>query len=140
MTFGLEVKIFRALTDALDIYASNASLSLAKQGIGFTPASGTPYLKVAFLPGSTEALDVAGDVNEYLGTFQVSVFYPEGAGIVSAMETAASLAAAFGSGTALSHGGISFRILAPPHIGPALEEPGWVMLPVSIRYRAFLTS
>ena len=138
MTTGLEVKIFRALTDRLDTLATAQSLSVAKPGLPFTPASNTPYLKVWHMPSSTEALTVAGDVNEYRGTFQVSVFYPAERGLVAPYELASLVADHFATGTELSHEGVSFSVLAPPHIGPALDEPGWVMLPVSIRFRAFL--
>jgi hypothetical protein len=139
MTIGLEVKIFRALTDHLDIFASNNSITVAKPGIPFAPSSATPYLRAYIMPSMTEAMDVAGLINEYRGVFQVNVFHPEGSGIITPYETAALLTDHFASGTQVSHQATTFSILSPPHIGPAIEEPGWVMLPVSIRYRAFLT-
>ena len=139
MTIGLEVKIFRALTDHLDIFASNNSLSIAKPGLPFAPSSGTAYLRAYIMPSMTESMDITGLVNEFRGIFQVNVFYPEGAGIMVPYETASALCEHFTTGTQVTHQATTFTILSPPHIGPAIEEPGWVMLPVSIRYRAFLT-
>jgi Bacteriophage related domain of unknown function len=139
MTIGLTTKIFRALTDHLDIFASNESLSVAKPGLGFDPTSNTPYLKAYLIPTTTEAMDIAGLVNEYRGILQVNVLYPEGAGIVVAAETADRLVNHFESGTTLSHQATTFTISQPPHIGPVVEDPGWIMIPVSVRYRAFLT-
>jgi len=138
VTTGLEVKIFRALTDRLDTFAAAQSLSIAKPGIAFTPTSGTAYLRANILPSMTDAITVDGVTNEYRGIFQVSVYHPEGGGILQPFETAALLTDYFATGTSVEHQGLSFIIQAPPHIGPAIEEPGWIMLPVSIRYRAFL--
>lgn len=139
MTIGLEPQIFRALTDHLAIFATNNGLSIAKPGLNFEPSSGTGYLRCYIMPSMTEAFDVAGFVNEYRGIFQVNVFHPEGAGIMVPYETAAALCLHFATGTQVTHQATTFSILQPPHIGPPIDEPGWVMLPVSIRYRAFLT-
>lgn len=139
MTTGLEVKIFRALTDRLDTLAAALSLSVAKPGLPFAPTSGTAYLRANFMPSITDAITVDGLTNEYRGIFQISVYHPEGGGILQPFETASLLTDYFATGTSVEHQGQTFTIQSPPHIGPALEEPGWIMLPVSIRYRAFLT-
>lgn len=137
MTTGLEVKIFRALTDRLDAFAAARVLTVAKPGLAFSPGGAT-YLRAFQLPGSTDAMDVAGVVEDQRGTFQVNIVSPEGAGLVAAFELAAALKAWFAPGTALSHQGMAFSIQTPPHIGPALEEPGWTVVPVSIRWRVFV--
>jgi Bacteriophage related domain of unknown function len=139
MTIGLEPKIFRALTDHLDIFATNNTLLIAKPGLPFSPSSATAYLRAYIMPSMTESMDITGLINEYRGIFQVNVFYPEGAGIMVPFESAAALCEHFTTGTLVTHQATTFSILSPPHIGPAIEEPGWIMLPVSIRYRAFLT-
>lgn len=137
MTTGLEVKLFRALTDHLDAFATAQSLAIAYPGTAYEP-TGAAYLRPWFMPATTNPFDLS-DTNEYRGVFQVSVFAPEGGGVVSAMETASALAAHYQRGTTLEHEGLSFRIIAPPSIGPAIQEPGWLSLPVSVSYRAFLT-
>ncbi|HKG24778.1 MAG TPA: phage tail terminator-like protein, partial [Thermomicrobiales bacterium] len=113
--------------------------SVAKPGLPFAPTSGTAYLRANLMPSPTDAITVDGLTNEYRGIFQISVYHPEGGGILQPFETAALLTTYFETGTSLQHEGTTFTIQAPPHIGPALDEPGWIMIPVSIRYRAFLT-
>ena len=111
MTIGLEPKIFRALTDHLDIFATNNSLSIAKPGLPFSPSSGTAYLRAYIMPSMTDAFDVAGFVNEYRGIFQVNVFHPEGAGIMVPYELAAALCEHFTTGTQVTHESTTFTIL-----------------------------
>jgi hypothetical protein len=139
MTIGLETKIFRALTDHLDTFANAQGLEIARPAVPFSPTDGAAYLKVYFIPTTTEAMDIAGLINEYRGILQVSVIYPGESGIVAPLELAAAVADHFQSGTVVTHGATTFKIQQPPQVGPTIDDGAWTIIPVSVRYRAFLT-
>lgn len=137
MTTGIEAKLFRCLTDHLDTFATAQSLSVAKPNIPFTPTPGTPYLKAWLLPASTDSNDIEGITEDHQGVFQVSCWYPQGAGPMAVTE-AASLVAAHYRRQKLTHESLSLKIVKPPALSPLMEDDGWAHIAVSIRYRALL--
>jgi hypothetical protein len=141
MTTGIETKVFRALTDRLDAYSTANSIAIARTGLNYTPTAETKFLRATHLPAQTRALSLSFDgTNEFRGIFQVDVFWPEGKGIVAAKEQAASIIAYFARGTEMTHGGVTVKVTRPPYELPAIQEDGWLMVPVTIPYLAFIAN
>lgn len=139
MTVGLETKIFRALTDRLDALVATLKIPVAYPGAGFKPITGKEYLRPWLLPAPTDPLTLAHS-NQYSGILQVDVFWPEGQGIIKPMEKASAIIAHFPKGIRLYHEGVKVVVSGPPFIARALQEPGWLQLPINIPYAAFLRS
>lgn len=128
------------IADALLWHLSQIALSpprpIAWPGVRFTPAVGTPYLFAAHLPNMTTPTGLAFDAaREFRGLFQVSVFWPAGQGIVEPMELAGEVAAHFASGTRVERGGLVVEVNRPPEIAPPIEQPDWIQVPLTIRWR-----
>ena len=141
MTTGIETKIFRALTDKLDAYIAANPIAIARTGLNYTPTSGTEFLRATHLPAATRALGNANtDSNEFRGLFQIDVFWPEGKGVVAAKEEAAAIIAHFARGTAMTHESQTVKISRPPYELPAIQDDGWIIVPVTIPYIAFASN
>ena len=131
---GLETQIFRAFTAAIDTFVAENPIDLAYPNALYTPGAG-PYLRPWMLPAPTSAFDYRA-TNEYRGVMQIDVFWPAGLGLVAPLEMAAALIAFFPRGSQLAGDDLTVSINEPPYLGPALQEPGWIQIPVSIRFRA----
>lgn len=141
MTTGIETKIFRALTDRLDDYADATTIAIARTGLNYNPTSGTEFLRVTHLPAATRGVGLAHTgKNEFRGLFQIDVFWPEGKGIVAAKEEAAALMTYFVRGTSMTHESVTVKVLRPPYELPAMQEAGWIIVPVTIPYLAFVAN
>jgi hypothetical protein len=141
MTTGIETKVFRALTDRLDAYATANSIAIARTGLNYTPTAGTKFLRATHLPAATRAIGNGNDdTNEFRGLFQVDVFWPEGKGVVAAKEEAAKVIAYFAKGTSLTHQSVTVKIKRPPYELPAMQEDGWIIVPVTIPYLAHVAN
>src|SRR5215212_9993347 len=110
---GVETRISEALNSWLAGLVLSPALPIAWPNDPFTPTSA--FLQPSLLPAPTVAMAVpyAGP-NEYIGVYQVSVFYPAGQGMTAPAETASLVVARFRRGTALSRSGIEVRINNPP--------------------------
>jgi hypothetical protein len=139
MTNGIETKIFRALTDRLDAFIIANPIAVAYPGRGFTPTQETPYLRVSWLPARTEPVSIK-TTNDYTGLLQISVFWPDSKGIVQAVGKASEIIAHFRRTTFLYREGVRVKIHRPPYAAPAMQEPGWVQIPVDVPYQAFVRS
>lgn len=137
---GVETRIYEALAVRLSALVLSPAMQIAWPGKNFTkPATG--YLRASFLPAQTGAFARSGTgSNEHRGVFQVDVFWPENQGETAPSERAATIIAHFKRGTVLSREGAAIRIDAPPYRSPSLQEPGFIQIPVSIPYHAFIPS
>jgi hypothetical protein len=135
VSVGIETKIFRALTDHLDSFLVADKTAVAYPGSQFVPVPSKPFLRPALLLNPTLAFDLVR-TNVYSGIFQISVFWPEQQGLVAPLEKASAVAAHFQRGYRLVREGIRVDIVNPPSVGSALQEPGWLQMPVSIPFRS----
>jgi hypothetical protein len=137
MATGIETRILEALNAQLAALVLSPVVPIAWQNKSFTPSGA--YLRPWLLPVRTDALTVSVlGSNDYAGLYQVDVFWPSGSGLTDPMERASAIAAHFKRGTRISREGITVRIDDPPWPGPALQEPNWIQVPVSVPYRAFV--
>jgi len=139
MTDGIETKIFRALTDRLTTFVNSDKIAVAYPNVSYKPVEGTPYLRPNLIPAPTDALTLDGS-SRYDGILQVDVFWPEGQGIIKPMEKASAIIAHFPKQVKLFHEGVRVVVNGPPYIARALQEPGWLQLPINIPYTAFVRS
>jgi len=105
----------------------------------YTPVTGTPYQRLYLLsadPGNNEF----GPIHLEQGIFQVSLFYPLGAGTAAAAARAELIRTTFKRFNTFSSGGVDVNIHKTPHIKQARRDEDRWMLPIDISYFAHLTS
>lgn len=122
----------RAAFAALDtrLAAFTPAMPIAWPNRVFQPETGTPYLKVDHLPAPRVRRSIGMDGRDvYPGVYQVMVCYPAGNDAGAAELRADLVAAHFPIGAAYS----GVRIAAVS-TAPAIQEPGWFSIPVSITY------
>lgn len=131
---GIEAGIADALYWRLSQLTLTPAQPIAWPNVEFT-ASGD-YLAASLLPAETDVASLGVDgFNRHAGLFQVSAFTTEGAGEIGLRSTASEVAAHFKRGTVITRNDLSVRIFTPPTVGPALPEPGWLSIPVTVRWR-----
>jgi len=132
---GIETTIFKLLAAHLDTYVQAHPIDVAYPGKTYTPVAGTPFLRPWFLPARTISADL-NTTNDYTGILQIDVFWPSGQGTWDAMDVAAALIAHFPSPSVLyGDAGFNVRLEDPGYVSPALQEPGWLHIPVNVPYR-----
>lgn len=112
------------------------ALETAHENMKFTPKDGTPYQRVDFLPAEPENPTI-DDFRRFLGVMQVTLLYPIGGGVGTAMERAEAIRAHFPRRLSLSSGGIVVTIHRTPYIMPGFrdvrDENRWAV-PVRVPY------
>lgn len=125
---------------ALDSHLAGLDLGLAIawENSPFTPQVGIPWIKAGLLPGPVVQADMApdGGRDRHQGIYQVSLFYPAGQGSGPARRMADQVTAGFKRGTVLSQAGLNIRIQRAWR-APALSEPEWFQVPVSVQWFAY---
>lgn len=135
MTTTVETYIFEALTERLASIDPALDLPIAWPNVNFSAVG--PYLRASHLPSPTDQITLGEDgFNRHVGVFQVDVMWIEGDGIASAMKSADAVVAHFQRGTTMINASVFIRIIRPPSVGPAIQDPPMIQIPVSIRYQA----
>ena len=100
--------------------------------------SGVAHLRFWFMPAST-APSTTGPTGRDLaeGIAQIDVMYPPGDGVGNALEKADEIAAGFKAGLRLEYDGQDV-IVRGSEISPAMNEDGWLMVAVSVRWSAYI--
>ncbi|MET3352375.1 UNVERIFIED_ORG: hypothetical protein ABID33_000258 [Xanthobacter viscosus] len=128
------------IADALIWHLSQLVLTPARPiawpGVPFSPTVGVPFLSATHLPNTTSATGLAFDAGrEFRGLFQVSVFWQPGKGIIEPLDLAGQVAGHFERGTRIARHGRMVEVNRPPDVAPPIEQPDWVQVPVTIRWR-----
>lgn len=128
------------LLDSLEVFATSPAVSVAWPNKNYTRQLGQPFLNVAILGGTSGRPGMPDDSVQFLeGMLQISVMWPANRDTVQAHEEAVRIKQHFARGS--QHG--SARIgaisggIGEPQIGPALDEPNWHQVPVTVPYYAF---
>lgn len=116
------------------------AIPVAWQNVSYTPASGTRYIRAYLLPAETFDGAITGDYKLYAGIFQLSIYSPDGTGTGAAETIAELLIALFAQNTAIVKLGLTIFIDRTPSMAPSMNDDGWHVLPVSIRYRVDKTT
>lgn len=116
--------------------AQTPAVPVAWQNALYTPTTGSRYVRAYLLSGDAQNPIFGAQHRRLVGLLQVDVVAPTGTGMAASEALAESLCTEFKRGTTLTQDGLTVVMDASPSIGSALIEEGWVVLPVSIRYRA----
>jgi hypothetical protein len=137
MTTAVETIIADALFARVAGLRFDPNLPIAWPNKEFSPPADRKWLRVNDLPLPTQPFALAvGGTNEYTGLIQIDVFQPLNEGIAKARAIAGVIAAAFQPRSKLYRAGLTVKI-TQTSLGPILTEPLNIMLPVTVRYRAF---
>ncbi|NAZ37149.1 phage tail terminator-like protein [Rubellimicrobium sp. CFH 75288] len=110
------------------------------EGIAFTPATGTPWLRERLAPIASQVLGLGvGGTIVHRVVANLTLFYPSGRGTVEIETAAGLLLAAFAPSTSLVHGTTAARV-AQAERAPLQHEPSWVSCPVAITILAYTPS
>lgn len=135
MATGIEAIIFDGLLARLAALTLTPAMTVAYEGINFDPPA-AGYLSAQHFPADANQTELGDNGrNRLTGLLQVSVFKPQGDGLIPALEAAASVAAHFKRGTAITAGSLFIRVIRPPVVAPALVDDPYVQIPVTIRYQ-----
>lgn len=132
--------IMSALQSRLALFASTKGLSLAFEGVPFTPDATKTHLADFLLPAATDNPSMGRGHRRYEGTYQVDVNAPSNSNVVALRGLANDLAAHFPRGLALTHAasGTKVLIIRTPSISPLIPDGGRMKRAVSIRYQTDL--
>lgn len=131
----MSVKSIRqALEVALNTWATTNSKPIAWQNVPYEPTEGTLYVRASILAAETQNPTLGDGHNRKIGIFQLLVYAKEGNGSSSAETVADSLLSYFARGESFTAGTVTVRILESPSIAPAINDGGWYIVPVSVRY------
>ena len=118
------------LQGRLNALATSLNIPVAWQGVEFKKVTST-YLEAFIILVDTRDSNVAVSRTTLKGSFQVNVWEPRGKGMLNAEQIAQSIVDAF---PVLPKTG-SVVIEQTPSIDSPLYDAGWVIVPVTIRYR-----
>ena len=113
-----------------------AALATAWEGVGYTPVTGTPYQSVFVLPAEPENPTFGDDFYREQGIFQVSLFYPIGAGTAAAETRAELIRTTFKRGTSMTSGTVTVIVNKTPEISPGRVDGDRWHIPVKIQWFA----
>lgn len=126
-----------ALNQRVQAYATANSRSVAYENIGYTPTTGTPFIRPTVLPVDTVQAGLGSKGQEFHdGIFQVDVFWPVDQQKALALAEADSIADYFARGLTLTYNGVNVRI-GTASIGASNRENSWYQIPVLIDYHSF---
>lgn len=113
--------------------AQTPKVPIAFQGVAFTkPADGSPYLEPLLLPAATINKTVDGRRKTYIGLFQVNCWVQSGKGMGAVEALAQKVIDLF---PMLPKTGSVSVEQTPSAENSLLDDSGWLIVPVAIRYR-----
>ena len=132
--------IMSALQTRLASFASTKGLSVAFEGVPFTPDATKTHLADFLLPAATDNPSMGRDHRRYVGIYQVDVDAPASSNVADLRKLANDLVAHFPRGVALTHAASSTKVLIirTPSISPLIPDGGRMKRAVSIRYQTDL--
>lgn len=98
------------------------------------PAAAQPYQRAYLLPAENENPTLTETLQIEQGIFQVSLYFPLGAGSLEATQRARDIAAHFPPGLMLDAGTIRVRIRGGASVAAGLPIDDRYMVPVRMRY------
>lgn len=126
-----------ALNQRLQAYATANNKQVAYENMGFTPTTGTLFLRPTVLPVDTIQSGLGTKGQElHDGIFQVDVFAPVDQSKAVALAEADAVANYFARGLVLTYNGVKVRI-GTASLGAGNREETWYQIPISINYHSF---
>ncbi|EFV40446.1 hypothetical protein HMPREF0864_02177 [Enterobacteriaceae bacterium 9_2_54FAA] len=132
-------RIIQLFETQLAAVASALKLDIAMENIEFKPSKNI-YLRSHVLPAGTDVIDLSGTMKVYKGIFQIDIVAPAGAGKAKAGNIADSIIEAFPNNLELSVGEFTVSVDGEPSRMRALSDSTRYLIPISIDYRANVTT
>lgn len=127
------------LTDIAE--ALYAGAKIATDGIGqswenmsYEPIEGEPYARMTFPVHLVDPGMGVDGLNMHRGIFEVSLFYPLGAGILPMLRKADEVGGVMGRGSEFIFGSAKVRVESISR-GPLIYDKAWAQLPLNIKWR-----
>jgi len=127
----MQISIVKKLVETR-LLTITPTISIAFEGVKFTPVDNQPYLKTQFYIDNPTDNTLGCNYYRENITFQVFVAYPENKGTGDALNIAESIRALFPKGLSLQDSNVSVRIIKTPHIGSSIPAQGRIVIPVMI--------
>jgi len=103
----------------------------------FTPPTALPYLAPNLITGKPIQAEVGeAGRNLHVGIYQISIFSPAKAGVLSMNTLRDGIIDHFKRGTILTSGLVNLTI-QKAYAGPMMQEPDWAQLPITVEYKLF---
>jgi hypothetical protein len=133
----MSASIMDALNAHLNTFATSEGITVAWEGVDFTPPAGA-YLRAFLLPAMTIGAALGTDApNKHRGIYQVDCIYPGGSGWGACAAMAEKVRVQFKRGTRLMSNDL---IIESVSFGPGMMDGSRYKIPVSISYWAFLAN
>ena len=133
-----ESEIMAALFARVASFVASPALPVAWPNVAFTPPANQRYLRVQFVPNTTNRALIDSDgPHQHLGLLQVSVYWTKGQGETSPRDIAGDLAAHFPCDLKLHSAGLTVRITKKPDVRDLIVEDAAIQIPVMIEYEAW---
>jgi hypothetical protein len=129
-----------AIRDALEDRLATITpvITIAHENVSFVPTAGAPYMEPFLLPASPDNIEIGPGFADQ-GIFAVNLFFSKGTGPLAATAHAELIRAAFPFGASFVNSGVTTNIVRTPEIAPARPDGDRFMVPVKIRWRAWVS-
>lgn len=132
--------IASALAARLGAWADAEGISVAWENVPFTPPANEMYLAVHDMPVTPRTIDLGLRCRIYSGVYQINVVAPAGTGRNDVVALADRVAELFPEGQEIEGRGFTCWISSEPGIFRGIPTPVSYTVPVSLNYRADITS
>lgn len=130
-------KVVQALEQRLAAFTP--AIAVVHENENYTPETDTPYMKANTLPADPDNSEMGSKNYFERGIFQVTLFYPIGAGAGDARATAVALREHFKRGTTMTAGGVDVIAVKDPAIARGFNDGDRYVLPISVTFQAHLS-
>ncbi|UAN55344.1 DUF4128 domain-containing protein [Serratia sp. JSRIV004] len=132
-------RIAALLEARLGEWADAHDIPVAWENTPMDPPDGL-YLQVYAMPATTTAIDLAEKLHVLPGVWQINVVAPAGDGTGPVRDLADQISALFPLGMMLAEGGLTCYISTPPTVYRGITTDARYTIPVSMNYRADITT
>ena len=134
----------QAIEGAVKVWADDQDLPMAWPNVIFPPArQPVPdgiYGRLSILRAPTLSLDLKGAHRGFVGVFQISLYQESDKGDGEVTRLADTLDEAFPVNRRITVNGLTVQIISVPYVAPAVEGADRDFIPVSINYRADIST
>jgi hypothetical protein len=110
------------------------AFATAYEGLSFTPTNNVPYQRVNLLRAEPDNLALGSAYHREVGVFQVTLFYPMGAGTNLIEAKAEAIKTHFKRSTGLTNGGRTVLITRTPNVKQVSVDDDRLSLVIDIPY------
>lgn len=128
--------IEKSLNYRLSEYLTEYPIDVDYPAVGYNPVVGTPYLKIDYLHGQTEQVQLGSEsADREVGVYQITVNIEGGKGTAEATTIISQLKEYFKRGTVATYNDVNVRITSF-YMGSYSDEGDWYRQVVNAAYRS----